>query len=51
MAVVKVTSENYDEIKNLKNNKVIIRTHGIEKDVYDLSLNWHSKGVIGEKKK
>ena len=26
----------YDEIKNLKNKKVIIRTHGIEKQVYDL---------------
>lgn len=31
-----VEINNYDEIKNLKNNKVIIRTHGIEKDVYDL---------------
>lgn len=31
-----VEINNYDEIKNLKNNKVIIRTHGIEKDVYNL---------------
>ncbi len=35
----------YDYVKNLKNKRVIIRTHGIEKNIYDL-LKFNNNSIV-----